>query len=89
MGVAAGQSGAVGARAQAGMSLPPGRPKEDEGLQTSPLGGTPRSVQRASTGIPIQISGCGKTFEDGTRALEPIDLEIGAGETIVLLGPSG
>ena len=41
------------------------------------------------SGIPIQISRCGKTFEDGTRALEPIDLEIAAGETIVLLGPSG
>ena len=41
------------------------------------------------SGIPIQVNGCGKTFEDGTRALEPIDLEIAAGETIVLLGPSG
>ncbi len=41
------------------------------------------------SGIPIQVSRCGKTFEDGTRALEPIDLEIAAGETIVLLGPSG
>ncbi len=40
-------------------------------------------------GIPIHVRRCGKTFDDGTRALEPIDLEIAAGETIVLLGPSG
>ena len=43
----------------------------------------------SNQGIPIQINRCGKTFDDGTRALEPIDLEIAAGETIVLLGPSG
>ena len=41
------------------------------------------------SGIPIRVSRCGKTFDDGTRALEAIDLEIAAGETIVLLGPSG
>jgi hypothetical protein len=38
------------------------------------------------SGTPITLSGCGKTFEDGTRALHPIDLRIEAGETIVLLG---
>lgn len=37
----------------------------------------------------IQLRGCAKTFPDGTRALEPIDLTISGGETIVLLGPSG
>ena len=41
------------------------------------------------SGIPITVRRCSKTFDDGTRALEPIDLEIAAGETIVLLGPSG
>ena len=41
------------------------------------------------SGIPIRVNRCGKTFDDGTRALEAIDLEIAAGETIVLLGPSG
>lgn len=40
-------------------------------------------------GIPIRLHQCGKTFPDGTRALEPVNLEINAGETIVLLGPSG
>jgi putative spermidine/putrescine transport system ATP-binding protein len=37
----------------------------------------------------ITLSRCGKTFADGTRALEPLDLVINAGETVVLLGPSG
>jgi putative spermidine/putrescine transport system ATP-binding protein len=40
-------------------------------------------------GIPIRLEACGKTFDDGTRALEPVELEIAAGETIALLGPSG
>ena len=37
----------------------------------------------------IRLVGCAKTFDDGTRALNPIDLEIAGGETVVLLGPSG
>jgi putative spermidine/putrescine transport system ATP-binding protein len=41
------------------------------------------------SGTPITLRACGKTFQDGTRALHPIHLEIEAGETIVLLGPSG
>ena len=39
--------------------------------------------------IGIRVVECAKTFPDGTRALEPLTLEINAGETIVLLGPSG
>jgi putative spermidine/putrescine transport system ATP-binding protein len=39
--------------------------------------------------IAIRLERCGKTFADGTRALDPVDLEIAAGETVVLLGPSG
>ncbi|MSP81223.1 MAG: ABC transporter ATP-binding protein [Rhodospirillales bacterium] len=39
--------------------------------------------------LAIALSRCGKTFADGTRALEPLDLEIKAGETVVFLGPSG
>jgi putative spermidine/putrescine transport system ATP-binding protein len=42
-----------------------------------------------TSGTPIRLHACGKTFADGTRALEPIDLEIAGGETIALLGPSG
>jgi len=39
--------------------------------------------------IPITLQQCSKTFADGTRALQPLDLTIAASETIVLLGPSG
>ncbi len=37
----------------------------------------------------MRIENCGKTFADGTRALEPATLDIARGETLVLLGPSG
>ncbi len=39
--------------------------------------------------ISIKLEDCAKTFPDGTRALEPLSLQIDAGETVVLLGPSG
>lgn len=39
--------------------------------------------------ISIRLERCARSFEDGTRALEPTDLTIKAGETIVFLGPSG
>ncbi|HJU22904.1 MAG TPA: ABC transporter ATP-binding protein [Casimicrobiaceae bacterium] len=37
----------------------------------------------------VRLARCAKTFADGTRALQPLDLDIAAGETIVFLGPSG
>jgi putative spermidine/putrescine transport system ATP-binding protein len=43
----------------------------------------------ASHGASVRIETCGKTFTDGTRALEPATLDIARGETLVLLGPSG
>jgi putative spermidine/putrescine transport system ATP-binding protein len=43
----------------------------------------------ASAGVAVRIENCGKTFPDGTRALEPVTLDVASGETIVLLGPSG
>jgi putative spermidine/putrescine transport system ATP-binding protein len=42
-----------------------------------------------SHGVAVRIAACGKTFTDGTRALEPVSLDIARGETLVLLGPSG
>ncbi|MEH2502860.1 ABC-type Fe3+/spermidine/putrescine transport system ATPase subunit [Bradyrhizobium sp. AZCC 1578] len=44
---------------------------------------------QAGHGASVRIEACGKTFADGTRALEPATLEIARGETLVLLGPSG
>jgi putative spermidine/putrescine transport system ATP-binding protein len=40
-------------------------------------------------GAAVRIEACGKTFPDGTRALEPATLDVARGETLVLLGPSG
>jgi putative spermidine/putrescine transport system ATP-binding protein len=40
-------------------------------------------------GVALRVIDCGKTFADGTRALAPVALEVGRGETAVLLGPSG
>ena len=37
----------------------------------------------------VRLVDCAKTFPDGTRALEPLTIEIDGGETVVLLGPSG
>ena len=37
----------------------------------------------------VQIRGADKVFANGTRALAPVDLDIGPGEFITLLGPSG
>lgn len=46
-------------------------------------------MQVAEHGASLRIENCGKTFADGTLALEPATLEIGRSETLVLLGPSG
>lgn len=46
-------------------------------------------MPEASKPLSIALERCAKTFPDGTRALEPLDLSISAGETIVFLGPSG
>jgi putative spermidine/putrescine transport system ATP-binding protein len=43
----------------------------------------------AGHGASVRVETCGKTFADGTRALEPATLDIARGETLVLLGPSG
>lgn len=39
--------------------------------------------------VSIQLIQCGKTFANGAQALQPIELDIRPGETVVLLGPSG
>ena len=42
-----------------------------------------------SEAVAIRLVRCAKTFADGTRAVEPMELEIRGGETVVFLGPSG
>jgi NitT/TauT family transport system ATP-binding protein len=37
----------------------------------------------------VEIRGVGKTYEDGTRALASVDLDIRRGEFLTLVGPSG
>ncbi len=39
--------------------------------------------------VTIRLEHCARTFDNGTRALEPTDLVINGGETLVFLGPSG
>ncbi|NEU94746.1 ABC transporter ATP-binding protein [Bradyrhizobium uaiense] len=46
-------------------------------------------MSTAGHGAAVRIESCGKTFADGTRALDPATLDIARGETLVLLGPSG
>ncbi|MFB9266973.1 ABC transporter ATP-binding protein [Bradyrhizobium erythrophlei] len=46
-------------------------------------------MSAAGHGAAVRIEACGKTFADGTRALDPATLDIARGETLVLLGPSG
>jgi putative spermidine/putrescine transport system ATP-binding protein len=49
----------------------------------------PGNGQANGHGVAVGVRDCGKTFADGTRALEPLTLDIARGETVVLLGPSG
>src|SRR3954453_14123716 len=37
----------------------------------------------------IRLSGVGKTYDDGTVAVQRLDLEVGRGELVCLVGPSG
>jgi osmoprotectant transport system ATP-binding protein len=37
----------------------------------------------------IRLTGGGKTYDDGTVAVQELDLEVGRGEMVVLVGPSG
>ena len=39
--------------------------------------------------VTIRLEQCARTFDNGTRALEPTELTIKGGETLVFLGPSG
>jgi osmoprotectant transport system ATP-binding protein len=40
-------------------------------------------------GVPIRLMGVGKTYADGTVAVEHLDLAVEPGELVALVGPSG
>ncbi|CAM3619147.1 Spermidine/putrescine import ATP-binding protein PotA [Vibrio aerogenes CECT 7868] len=46
-------------------------------------------MKLSDSSVSIHLKQIQKTFADGTLALKPLDLEIHAGEILVLLGPSG
>lgn len=43
----------------------------------------------AGTGFAIEAAAVAKTYPGGTRALDPVDLQVREGEFLTLLGPSG
>jgi ABC-type Fe3+/spermidine/putrescine transport system ATPase subunit len=42
-----------------------------------------------SEGAVVALRGVGKTFRNGTLALDGLDLEVRRGELLTVLGPSG
>ncbi|MEM7696037.1 MAG: ABC transporter ATP-binding protein [Pseudomonadota bacterium] len=48
-----------------------------------------RAEGRTKAGAIVSLAGVSKVFDNGTRALEGIDLSVARGEFLSLLGPSG
>jgi NitT/TauT family transport system ATP-binding protein len=59
---------------------PPATDGADERAAARPGGSTPPA---------LTVAGAGKTFENGTRALDAIDLTVRPGELVTVVGPSG
>src|SRR2546430_3699097 len=76
--------GSPGRTARRTRDCPPRRrptPVRPEGTYVE---GTPNG-----SAAPITLDGIGKTYPDGTVAVDSLSLEIAAGELVVLIGPSG
>jgi len=50
------------------------------------IGATPLAAGRPPV---VELRAVAKTYPNGTRAVDPVDLAIGAGEFVTVLGPSG
>jgi NitT/TauT family transport system ATP-binding protein len=63
----------------------------DAPVAPPPGGPTATPVRSTDAAAPpvVAIAGASKTWRGGTRALEPVDLVVRAGEFVTLLGPSG
>jgi len=46
------------------------------------------NTDRGTGQTMIRLSGVGKTYPDGTVAVHELDLDVSAGELVVLVGPS-
>jgi NitT/TauT family transport system ATP-binding protein len=53
----------------------------------APVGAAPLAGRQAP--FAIEVLSAEKTYPDGTRALQPVDLRVAEGEFVTLLGPSG
>jgi putative spermidine/putrescine transport system ATP-binding protein len=60
-----------------------------ENGKSSGIYGQEQQRRQSPSGTALRLKKCAKTFENGTRALDPFDLVVEAGETVVILGPSG
>ena len=58
-------------------------------IESSPTFRDTENSKRILSGTSLRLENCAKTFDDGTRALEPFNLTVEASETVVILGPSG
>src|SRR5206468_7233084 len=59
-------------------------------LSLRPTAADPRVLDRREGLMAgVSLSGIGKVFPDGTRAVGGLDLQITDGELMVLVGPSG
>src|SRR3954464_6535346 len=47
------------------------------------------NTDRGTGQTMIRLSGVGKTYPDGTVAVQSLDLDVAAGELVVLVGPPG